>query len=428
METSKQRPSRRAFLSGMAGGALAAAGTGWLPRVALASPSRAAGAERDILVAIFLRGGSDGLALVPPYGDPGYLTARPTLAVPSPTSGSPNAAIDLDGFFGFHPVLAPLMPAYVTKRLLVVHATGLPVANRSHFEKERLVETADPAGLVASGWIARHLQSVGSTVPNSLLRGIGVRTSSPHSLSGAPKTLPVPVLEAFGLAGSTATETERRATLQQMYGLPGEPLGKSGLDTLSTITLLKTVNFAGYVPSNGAVYPTTGSYGAFGRALKSTAALVKAQVGVEAIAIDLADWDTHGTQGVFSGTFQQLATALAQGLAAFDADVLQSPSAPGVTVVVVSEFGRTVRENGNAGTDHGYGNAMFVMGRCVDGGRVLTSWPGIAAAQMFQGQDLDVTIDVRDVFAEIVDRRLNNPNVASVFPGYVANYPGVTLC
>lgn len=414
--------SRRQFFSYAGGAAAVAATTSWLPRVALARSLRSS--SRDVLITIFLRGGADGLSLVPPWGESWYYTHRPNLAVPNPSSGSPDKCINLNGFFGFHPALAPLVPAYTAGRLLIVHATGSVVINRSHFEKERIVEFADSNGTIGSGWVARHLQTTGAMTPGSLLRATGVRTSPQYSLYGAPDSLPVPDPATFGLIGSSGSEAARKQALSDMYSAIPSETKESALDTIATIDLLKTINFNNYVPANGAVYPSTGSYAAFAKSLKSAAALIKAQIGIEAIAIDLADWDTHGTQGVFSGTFQSMADMFAKSLAAFDLD-LSSPSAPGVTLVVMSEFGRTVRENGNLGTDHGYGNAMFVMGKAVNGGQVLTNWPGLAPAQLVDGQDLNVTLDYRDLLAEILEKRLQNTNMGAVFPGYSPAYHGI---
>jgi uncharacterized protein (DUF1501 family) len=212
-----------------------------------------------------------------------------------------------------------------------------------------------------------------------------------------------------------------------MHGRVADPLRANASVTFATIDLLQAVNIAGYVPGGGAVYPVSGSLGAFGRALRGAAALIRAQVGVEAIAIDLGDFDTHGQQGTFGGTLASLLGALGQGLGAFYAD-LTSGGATGFTVVVVSEFGRTVFQNGSLGSDHGHGNAMMVLGPCIAGGRVLANWPGLALPQLFQGRDLAVTIDYRDILAEVVQARLGNPNLGAVFPGYAPTFRGVASC
>lgn len=407
--------SRRGFLGGAAGFAAAAATHGILPRIALAAGNRAE--NRDVLITIFLRGGADGLSLVPAFGDPYYSISRPNLKVPPPDSGLPNAGIPIDGFFGFHPVMSPLMNAFNSGDLLIVHATGHPVANRSHFEKERIVEFGDLNGAVGTGWLARHLLSVGAYVPGALLRAIGTRTSPPYALYGAPDMLPIADPANFGLAGSTASEAARKQVLSDLYQTAQDPVATSALDTIASIDLLKTIQIGSYVPANGAVYPASGSYVEFSRSMKAAAALIKSQIGIEAIAVDLADWDTHGSQGVFNGTFFHLADMLAKTLAAFHTDMAASPSTQ-YTIVVMSEFGRNVKENGSLGTDHGFGNIMMFLGSEVNGGQVLAQWPGLAPANLVDGQDLDVTIDYRDLLAEVIVKRLKNPNIAQIFPGY----------
>lgn len=426
MSQEKSNPSsglsRRKFL-----GVSTAAGLGLIaasmPRVALAR--RKSGVNRDVLVSIFLRGGADAICLVAPYGDPAYAAARPTQRVLPPSSGGPQAGIDLNGYFALHPALAPILPAYLADDLLIVHAVGSPHMSRSHFEKERIVETADESGASPTGWIGRHLASIGAASPGALCRGIGVRHDLAYSMMGAPKTLPISSIENFGLYGSGSTQAARMAVLNTMYSRQAEPVRSRALDSLATISLLQTINFAGYQPQGGAVYPTTGAYAAFGQAMKSTAALIKAQIGVEAIAIDLDGWDTHGTQGTFGGTFAGLATALGQALGAFYTDMTQG-GAPTVTVVVMTEFGRRIAENGSAGTDHGHGGAMFLLGNgSIAGGSVLTSWPGLAPAQRFEGLDLAVTIDHRDILAEIAQTRLQNPSAAALFPNFTPTFRGV---
>jgi uncharacterized protein (DUF1501 family) len=203
-----------------------------------------------------------------------------------------------------------------------------------------------------------------------------------------------------------------------------DPLSAAAITTLQTIDLLNMISFSGYAPANSAVYPA----GSFGTALKSTAALIKANVGVEAVAIDLGGWDTHSAQGTVGGALDTLMTTFGQALGAFHADVIADNSAPSTTLVSMSEFGRRVSENGSQGTDHGHGNVMIVMGRCISGGRVLRNWPGLAAANLFEGRDLAVTIDYRDVLAEIVQSRLGNSNLSTVFPNYTPTMRGVLSC
>jgi len=420
-----QRLSRRGFLA-LGGGAAAAAviAPAWLPRVAVARDHR--GGTRDVMVSVFLRGASDGLTVCVPHGDAAYYAARPTLAIAPPQIGNPNAAIELDGFFGLAPSLAALVPSFNDDKLLIVHACGSTDPSRSHFDAQRFMEVGlanEPQ--LGTGWLGRHLAGVPPMVPGAGLRGVGISTGLQRTLVGAPSTLPIPDLDAFGLAGAAGTIPARTDALGDMFGLVSDPLRAAGLNTIATIALLNTINFSGYVPGGGAVYPG----GGVGTAFRSVAALIKAQVGVEAIAIDISGWDTHNNQGVLgAGTMAGLMATLAQALAAFYAD-MNSGMNPGYIVAVMSEFGRQLNENGSAGTDHGHGNCMLVMGPCVAGGRVLAEWPGLAPEQLFEGRDLQVTIDYRDILGEIVQQRLGNPDLASVFPEYPTFTPrGVVAC
>lgn len=419
-----QRLSRRGFLAvGGGAAAMAALAPAWLPRVSVAKDYR--GGTRDVMISVFLRGASDGLTICPPHGDASYYAARPTLAIAPPQVGNPNAAIDLDGFFGLAPALSALVPAYQDDKLLVVHACGSTDPSRSHFDAQRFMEVGlanDPT--IASGWLGRHLAGVPPMVPGSTLRAVGIATGLQRTLVGAPSTLPIPNLDTFGLAGAGGTIAARTDALGDMFGLVSDPLHSAGLNTIATIDLLNTINFAGYVPGGGAVYPE----GGVGTAFRSVAALIKAQVGVEAVAIDATGWDTHNNQGVLTGTMAGLMTTLSQALGALYTD-MNSGMNPGYIACVMSEFGRRLEQNGSGGTDHGHGNCMFVMGPCVAGGRVLSNWPGLAPEQLFEGRDLDVTIDYRDILGEVVQQRLGNPDLDGVFPGYSSFKPrGIIAC
>jgi uncharacterized protein (DUF1501 family) len=411
--------SRRQFL-GVSGGAVIAAGIpSWLPRVVYADDECS---SRDVIVSIFLRGAADGLTMCAPHGEDAYYSARPTLAVPRPDSGDPHRLTDLDGFFGLPPALTPLTSAYTAGHLLFVHACGSTDSTRSHFDGQRFIEVGKPADpLLHTGWLGRHLATVPPLSPSAILRGVAIGYGLPRGLVGGPLTLPIPDLDGFGLTGNAATTAARRAALIDMYNQVGDPLETSAHTSLATIDLLDTINFAGYQPAGGAVYPT----GPFGTALKSLAALIKADVGVEAAAVDLAGWDTHNNQGIYDGVMFRLMDWVGRGLAAFHADIFAG-NGRNVTVVVMSEFGRRLAENGALGTEHGHGNAMMVLGNNIRGGRVLTQWPGLATEQLFEGIDLEVTIDFRDVLAEIVQNRLGNSDLTTVFPGYTPTFRGVT--
>ncbi len=415
------RFDRRAFLGrGALGAAAAITAPAWLPRVSLAGT---AGTGRDTLVVVFLRGGADGLTLCVPHGDPELYNRRPTLAVPPP--GATNGATDLDGFFGLPPAMLPLLPAYQAGDLAFVHATGLSDPSRSHFDMQRWMElgvTGAASPGVTSGWVGRYLQTI-PPAGSGLLRGIGLGASLPVAFSGGPACVPVANPGAFVLPGASNTAVARRATLTTMYQGEPAPLGPAALDTFATMDLLATINFAGYVPYGGAVYPAT----TFGNALKSAAALIKADIGIEALEADLGGWDLHSLLGPVIGTMATRMDELARALAAFHTDLSDPANTLGrVTLVAMSEFGRRAAENASQGTDHGHGGSLIVLGGNVNGGQVFASWPGLAPGNLVNG-DLAITIDYRDVLAEILADRMACTSLATVFPSYAIGLPrGVT--
>lgn len=403
------RLTRRNFVGLTAGLAAAAAVPAWMPRVVMADSENS---SRDVLVSIFLRGGADALSLCVPYAEPNYYRLRPSLAIQPPDAGGAGRAIRLDGRFGFPPAFAALMPAYTNRDLLVVHACGLPITTRSHFEAMHYMEVGqdEPPAQLFTGWLGRHLQATAPTAQSGVLRAVGIGFGLQRTLVGAPKTLPIGDLADFGLEGAPATQNERELALANMYRRFEEPLESAARTTFDTIALLDRIGFDGYRPAGGAEYPA----GEFGHALRTTAALIKAEVGVEAIAIDLGGWDTHDDQGPADGSLHFLMQSFAQALGAFHAD-LEADSVSNVTTVTSSEFGRNVFENGSRGTDHGHGGLMMVMGAGIRGGRVLTDWPGLENDQLYEGQDLKITIDYRDILTEILTQRLDNANFRSVF-------------
>lgn len=415
-----QTLSRRRFmgLSGAAGLAALAAPS-WLPRVAFAS-NHISG--RDVIVSIYLRGAADGLTLVPPFGDPAYYTLRPNLAIPRPDDfGNPNPrAIDLDGFFGLAPAMAPLLEAYQAGTFAIVHAAGSPDPSRSHFDAQRFMEVGKPRDpTLYTGWLGRHLITANQADPTAVARAIGLGFQLQQTLRGGPLSLPIPDLTSYGLTGASSTRTARLNYLSNAYSAVSDPLRASAINTYNTISVMNAINFAAYVPQGGAAYGTS----SFHKALRTTAALIKSDVGVEAVAIDRGGWDTHSAQGNFSGTMFNVMTDFATGLAAFHRDIVQQNW--NVTVVVMSEFGRTAAENSSLGTDHGHGGVMFLMGRNINGGRVHGTWPTLAS--LYQNQDLQITTDFRDVLAEVVSTRLgNHANLAQVFPGHTPTFRGLT--
>lgn len=417
--------SRREFLfksGGIAGlSAMAFYFPEWLPQVSIADSYVA---NRDVIVSIFLRGGADGLSLCVPFGDPAYYQGRPTIAVPRPDTTSANRAIALDDFFGFPQSMKALVPAYQAGNLLVVHGTGLTYNTRSHFDAQHFMEVGKSNDAsVNTGWLGRHLATSTPMRASASLRAVGMSDGLVDTLKGGPRTLPIPDPANYGISGSGSTRAAREAWFRQEYQASPEPVKSAAMDALGTIDLLRTLNIGSYAPANGAVYPNSGT----GRGLKSTAALIKADIGVEAVHLDIGGWDTHTNQDPLGGAMAQRMLELSSALGAFWQDIISAGSAQTVSVVVISEFGRNARENGSRGTDHGRGTAVFAMGQGIAGGRVLApNWPGLARENLADGQDLKVVVDYRDVIAEIVDKRLGNQNLGVVFPGYAPVYRGVT--
>ena len=418
--------SRRQFIQTTAGAAGAVAATAafpaWLPKVVLAKHYSS---TRDAMVSVFQRGGVDGLTTCVPYADNNYYLARPTIRIPRPddlTVPAAQRATALDGFFAFPPAMLGLGEAYAATDLLIVHATGLLDKSRSHFDAQRWMEVGKPVDPnVLTGWLGRHLATVPPMQSGALLRGIGISSGLPKTLVGGPKTLPIADPANYNVGGAANTRTARLAVIDGNYGGTNDPLKTNALNAVNTIELLATLNFNGYVPANGAVYPNT----SFGRALRAVAVLIKSDIGVEAAQVDIGGWDTHSAQDPNVGAMFNAMQDFSNSVGAFWKDVIAMgyPS----TLVSVSEFGRNLRENGSLGTDHGRGTTLFAMGRRIAGGRVLTTWPGLALEQLEDRQDLRVTVDYRDILAEIVANRLENAaNLSAVFPGWTPTFRGVT--
>ncbi len=414
--------SRRNFIVGAAGAAvMATVLPPWLPKVVFAE---SANSSRDVIVYIFMRGGADGLSLVAPFADTNYYSARPTLAIPRPDSASAQKGTALDNTFMFPRGMSALLPAYQAKELLVLHGAGLSYNSRSHFDAQHFIEVGKAADLtINSGWLGRHLALTNPMKSTATLRALSISGGLPQALYGAPKTIPISNPANFAIAGSAATAQARADWLKADYQSAAEPVRSSALDVTATFAVLKAINVAGYLPSNAAVYPNT----SFGRSLRSAAALIKADIGVEAVQVDIGGWDTHVQEDPIAGALFNNMLDFSGAIGAFWADVLQGSGNYNVTLVAMSEFGRNVRQNGNAGTDHGRGGAMFVMGHAIDGGRVLTkNWQPLARENLDAGQDVMVTVDHRDVLAEIVKNRLNNPALDAIWPGYTPKMLGIT--
>lgn len=419
MPTVAMPPTRRDCLRAAVGGLAPAIWPAWMPRLAFAPADTAP--RGDVLVCVFLRGAADALNVVVPHGEGSYYALRPTLAIPRPDdrrARPDRRAIDLDGFFGLHPALAPLLPAWQGEHLALVHACGAPDESRSHFQAMELMERGvdGPTG-PASGWIGRHLATLdnGNTSP---LRAIGLGARVPASLRGPVPAAALRSITDFHLGGDPRAATELRAALAALYAGDGR-LDAKGRETLNLLDTLDALDPTHYTPAHGAQYPRSD----FGLGLRQVAMLIKAQVGLEVACLDIGGWDTHINQGGSEGALANLLHDLAAGLAALHADLRDE--ADNLLVVTLSEFGRRAQENGGGGTDHGHGSLMLLLGGGVEGGRVHGTWPGLEREHLVGPGDLAVTTDYRDVLGELVRRRLGNPHVGDVFPGYAPTFRGI---
>lgn len=378
----------------------------WMPRLAFAPKNTAP--RGDTLVVVFLRGAADVLNMVVPHGEDAYYQLRPTLGIARPDdskSKKEERTVDLDGFFGFHPNMSSLLEAWQSQQLAIIHACGAPDESRSHFKAMELMERGvDDERGPASGWIGRHLATL-NTGNSSPLRAVGMGTRPQRSLSGSVPVSALRSIADFHLGGDPRALQQMRAALNFVY--QDDVLGQDTLSIMDTLQKLDPANYQSSI-----AYPDS----EFGLALKQTAMLIKAEVGLEVSAIDLGGWDTHFTQGSLNGIMPNLMKDLADGLAAFHADMADHMSK--LTTVTMSEFGRRAYENGSLGTDHGHGSMMMVLGGNVDGGKVHGQWPGLEEGQLMGPGDLAVTTDYRDVLSEVLSKRLNNLATNDVFPEY----------
>jgi uncharacterized protein (DUF1501 family) len=384
----------------------------WLQRAALAKDADQR--RKKVLVAIFQRGAADGLNVVVPHGEQRYYDLRPSIAIPRPSaSAQGECAIDLDGFFGLNPTLAPLKPLWDKQQLAIVHAAGSPDPTRSHFDAQDYMESGTP-GLKATndGWLNRALPHVDGKA--SPVRAVSLGPNLPRALRGSNGAVAVESLNNFGVRDTAAAKT-----LESMYsGSHDQILGGTGRETFEAVSLLKSIQKTPYSPSSGANYPR----GRFGDSLRQIAQLIKSDVGVEVAFADIGGWDTHVNEVGPKPSTGQLATRLTEfgaALAAFHQDM--GDRMEDVVVVTMSEFGRTAKENGNRGTDHGHANAMFILGGPVQGGKVYGQWPGLAPEQLYEQRDLALTTDFRDVLSEAVFKHLGNRSIKPVFPNYAAS-------
>ena len=402
--------SRRILLKN---GGLTLVGMGMVPsfvyRTALAAAED--GARRKVLVAIFQRGGADGLNTVVPFGEKEYYRSRPNIAVAAPSSKE-ESALNLDGFFGLHPALKPLETFWKRRELAIVHAAGSPHSTRSHFDAQDFMETATPGEKsISQGWLNRYLQASARSEASSF-RAVSMGTSIPRSLEGDASAIAVGNIRGFDLKAGLA-QTQVRSAYETLYDQETiSLLSGTAREMFEAIDYLKAANPSQYSPAPNVQYPQ----GRFGQNLLQVAQLIKADIGVEVAFVDIGGWDTHVNEGGSNGQLSNRLREFGRGLAAFHQDL--GDRMEDVVVLTMSEFGRTVRENGNRGTDHGHANVMMLLGGGVKGQKVYGDWPGLAPEQRHEGRDLALTTDFRDVFAEVLTRHLGSPNPGGVFPGF----------
>ena len=401
--------TRRVFLRN---GALAVVGTAAMPSFlarAASGASEATNAKR--LVVIFQRGAADGLNIVIPHAEASYYAMRPSINIPR------SSVLDLDGFFGLHPALAPLQPIWKQRHLAIVHAAGSPDPTRSHFDAQDFMESGTPGLKVTQdGWLNRALHSCPSPAKNSPFRAVALSPSLPRILAGSESATAVSNISQFAVAGASPKASPISNTFESMYQQSVDTvLHGTGQETFEAVKMLKAANPSKYMPAAGADYPR----GRFGESLKQLAQLIKANLGVQVAFADIAGWDHHVNEGNAQGQLAIVLREFSQSLNAFWIDL--GSLAEDTLVITMSEFGRTARENGNRGTDHGHANAMFILGGRVKGGKVYGRWPGLDPAQLYQGRDLALTTDFRQVLSEAVYGHLGNHNLSSVFPGFDAD-------
>ena len=398
--------TRRGFLRN---GALALVGTSAIPafltRSVYAQMGEAAGSGKKLVV-IFQRGACDGLNVVVPYAEPNYYAMRPTIAVKQ------KEVLDLNGFFGLHPAMASMKPLYDGGHLAIVHATGSPDPTRSHFDAQDYMESGTP-GLKSTpdGWLNRALVSEPILGKTSAFRAVALGTQVPRTLQGRLPAVAVNNLQDFSVAGRGPQTSQLSNAFQSMYDQSSDTmLHGTGQETFEAVRMLKAANLSQYQAADGAAYPNT----PFGNSMKQIAQLLKANLGVEAAFADIGGWDTHRDQGGANGQLANRLREFSDSIAAFWRDL--GDGAEQVTVVTMSEFGRTAHQNGTGGTDHGHANVMFVLGGPVRGGKVYGRWPGLANEQLNEGRDLVVTTDFRHVLGEAVYKTLGATRLDSVFP------------
>ena len=390
--------NRRVFLKSTG---LALFGSALTPTV-FARMAGTATRRGKVLVAIFQRGAVDGLNMIVPYAEDNYYASRRSIAIPR------TSVLDLDGFFGAHPAMKPLLPFWQSRSLAVVHAAGSPEATRSHFDAQDFMESGTPGvKSTRDGFLSRALALTGEEVP---LRAVSVTPALPRILSGSSSVIAAADLTRMGVRRADAS-----ASLESMYaGTVASALGETASQSFAAVRVLDSIR-----PSGRGAYPRT----PLANSLRQIAELIRSDVGLEVAFAESGGWDTHAAQGGVEGALSVNLRTLSEAIAAFANDLGSRMS--DVVLVTMSEFGRTVRENGSRGTDHGHGTVMMLLGGSVKGGRVHGRWPGLQREELFEGRDLAVTTDFRDVFGDVLTKHMGVEALASVFPAHAYRAVGV---
>ena len=379
-------------------------------------------ARGKVLIVLFQRGAADALNVVVPHGERAYYQMRPTIAIPRPVSGSAASAIDLDGFFGLHPSLAPMKKLWDDGILAPVHAVGSPSNTRSHFDAQDYMESGTPDNKgTRDGWLNRYLAVKGTCdeckladagvhhAAGSPFRAVSMTPQTPRILEGAAPNVAMNNLDEFTIR-TNGSQADRIEALYRTGS--ADVVHAAGGEMFEAMKILKSANPQQYLAENGAEYPRS----PFGQHLKQIAQLIKSDVGLEIAFADVGGWDTHVNQGGATGQLAARLDDFAKSIAALTQDLGNRMA--DVTILTMSEFGRTAHQNGNGGTDHGHATAMFVIGGDVKGKRVYGKWPGLEPEQLNEGRDLALTTDFRDIFAEAAIKHLGDKDLDKIFPGY----------
>ena len=371
-------------------------------------------AKKKILITIFQRGAVDGLNMVVPHGESEYYNLRSSIGIPK--RNQTDGAVNLDGFFGLHPSLKPLESFWQNKQLAIVHSAGSPDNSRSHFDAQDYMESGTPGNKgTKDGWLNRVLQET-KTDKDSPFRAVSMTQQLPRSLYGRAPSIAMTNLSDFAINAGVYTQSAQGG-FEAIYQQNADNLSATGKETFEAVNFLKQANPAQYKPENGARYPNN----PFAQSLLQIAQLIKANVGLEVAFTDTPglNFDTHPNECFSRGQIANLIGGFGQAIAAFATDL--GKRMDDVVILTMSEFGRTARENGTRGTDHGHANAMFILGNSVKGGKVYGDWKGLSNDNLYEGRDLAVTTDFRDVLGEVAFKHLGNKNLEKVFPNYSAS-------